>query len=206
MDMSYDLYQMLSPPAIIENYKQGSGLEKRLIVAQDAGISCRSPQLNSAMILKELNAKYFEKKNFFYVGTGKGYEFMVDTLGLPIAAWVYFVNAQEEQNRLEKIIYFRGDETIVIFYHGKSNQAKKGIIKWADTKKVSCIDIDNGEHKREIFEAFRAFLDNQSSEDSKYQWMRHRNQWKEAHDSGLPHTNPALQKRIKYLNIKPKRA
>ena len=154
MDMPNALYNLLNPPAIVNDLGA---------IVAGRNTLCRAPNLNKETILGELlfSTKFFGKVNFFYDEKNRYYDFMLDTIGLPIATWIYSVNEQKKPVRLEKIVYFREDDIFVIFYYNHANFSRDGIIDWTNAKKVSCIDVGGDIHKTEVLEALVAYTKNQ---------------------------------------------
>jgi len=165
-DYCHSLAQHLTSPAIERRHQDSSNsLEVRLSQSGNLSMLCRMPSIDRRLIAMELLPRYFSREGFFYNKAGKYYEFILDSDGLPEAAWVYFINYLNKPSILEKIVYIKGNFTLVVFYRGPINYSTSGVIEWINPNRVSCIDIDKGGvNKLEVHEAFKSYVESRELE------------------------------------------
>ena len=165
MDISIDLYQLLSPPAIVKYLKQPKGIESRLYTAQTPiphSPSCDSSFQKKRDILGELMIPlrieyFFDETKGFYYGLMFNPANLNDEIP-PFAVQVYFVNASNQPTQIHKLIYPKKGETLVLHYkNSNDNFSSDGIINWAKSLKVECVESDDGGNKKEFDEVFKHF-------------------------------------------------
>lgn len=176
MDMSSDLYHssitaQLNPPAIISGYNARDSLENRLMVAHHLGNKpyCDVSDTAKRRALREVNdpARPLEGKFFFDEKSGLYFQFMTDPKNKDslIAAQVYYPNAFNLPRQLVRIVYFGVNETYVIIYHDSDkNFSDDGIINWAKSSKIKCVQKDDGAYEKEVRDAYNSYLEKEQLE------------------------------------------
>lgn len=108
-------------------------------------------------ILEEIlrNLGDCEGINFFDSKLGMSYEFMIKGEYL-IGGFVYDVNAEEERTRLEALVYFGEDKSVVVHY--KDNFKPDGAF-WRRSQNIDGIyeEADGSEYQLELEGAYRHY-------------------------------------------------
>src|SRR3989344_7878032 len=147
---------MLTPPAIVEPYRQHNGIESRLAALNSLQENSRRCDISYKKgILNEL-ARPLEISHFF---DGKMYyEFMAEPKNGPLVAVQVYVAKDNKPTQLQKVVYFRRDGTLVVYYYDKGSIfPSKCNIDWTKIQIVRCIEKDDGSHETQVKDAYNSY-------------------------------------------------
>lgn len=194
------------PPAIVVQHEAAGGLENRLSRPNSKRSNfCDKSYPNVIGILKELMMP-LEIRFFYDEKTGYYYEFMtnpnLNTRPI-IAVQVYIADQNKKPVQLDKIVYLRKGEALVIYYkYGQESYSTDGIVDWTNTRKVQCIKDDEGRNKLQVMNAFRDYLRLQQAEKMREERREHE-RMRLKFFARLPHKANLQKSRIKFTRKVP---